>query len=114
MCYIYCILSLFLFQLHLARPGACRQRRSLSDDEIVENVIDILNNAQQRAIWKSYSLCIRNCEQFAVLCCTSVPSLGCQIPACIEGLKCVFLTGTAAGIRRLYDFLVGEYRICQI
>jgi hypothetical protein len=93
----------------LSRPGACRKRASVSEDEIVENVIAILNSPEQRAIWKSYSLCIRNCEQFAVLCCTSKPSLGCQIPICLEGIKCVFVTGTRAGVKAVYDLLMSEY-----
>jgi hypothetical protein len=81
----------------------------VSEDEIVENVIAILNSPQQRAMWKTYSICIRNCEQFAVLCCTGTQSLGCQIPACIEGIKCVFLTGTRAAVKIVYDLLVGKY-----
>jgi hypothetical protein len=94
--------------VHLSRPGARRQRASVSEDEIVENVIAILNCPQERAIWKSYSICVRNCEQFAVLCCTGKQSLGCQIPICIEAIKCVFVTGTRAAVKAVYDLLVGE------
>ena len=94
----------------MSRPGACRRRAKLPDDEIVENVIAILNSPQQRAIWKSYNLIVRNCEQFAALCSTGLPSLGCQIPTCIEGLKCVFVGGIRVGIKYLYNFLIGKIR----
>jgi hypothetical protein len=95
--------------LHTSRPGACHQNAALSDDEIVENVIAILNSPQQRAIWKSYSLCIRNCEQFAILCCTSTSLLGSQIPFWMELFKCMFVSGTRTGVKAVYDLLVGKY-----
>ena len=103
----------YLFQLHISRPGACRLRACLSEDEIIENVIAILNSPHQRAIWKSYSLCVRNCEQFAVLCCTSELSLGCQISACIEGVKCMFVTGARAGAKAVYDLLIGKHNLAR-
>ena len=102
-----------MFQVHVVRPGACRQRACLSEDEIIENVVLILNNPQQRAMWKSYSICVRNCEQFAALCCTSVPSLGSQITACIEGTKCVFVNGARAGVRVVYDVLISNYQLTK-
>lgn len=102
-----------LFQLHVSRPGARRLRACSTEDEIIENVIVILNSPQQRAMWKSYSLCVRNCEQFAVLCCTSMPSLGPQISACIEGTKCVFVNGARAGVRVVYDVLISNYQLTK-
>lgn len=81
----------------------------MSEDEIIENVIAILNSPEQRAMWQSYNLFVRNCEQFAVLCCTSAPTLGCQISACLIGTKCVFMNGARVGIKAVYDLLISKH-----
>ncbi len=53
--------------------------KCLDENTVVWNAIDIFNDPHQHELWKTYRLLIRNCEQFAFLCCTNVRALGEQI-----------------------------------
>ena len=52
-------------EYYLNRSGTCYLTDRLSEDIIVENAIRIYNDKNQRDIWKTYSLVLKNCEQFA-------------------------------------------------
>ncbi|CAF1265845.1 unnamed protein product [Rotaria sordida] len=79
---------------YLNRSGTCYLTDRLSQDIIVKNALFIYNDKKQRDIWKSYSLVIKNCEQFAFICSTSVDYvLGEQVLMACNGVKCFFING---------------------
>ena len=94
---------------YLNRSGTCYLADRLSVDLIVENAIRIYKDERQREIWKTYSLVIKNCEQFAFICSTSVEYvLGEQVLMVCNVVKCVFINAMYNGVKFAFQILRGK------
>ncbi|CAF0964370.1 unnamed protein product [Rotaria sp. Silwood1] len=79
---------------YLNRSGTCYLTDRLPEDAIVKNALTIYNDKHQRDIWQTYSLVIKNCEQFAFICSTNVNYvLGEQVLMACNVVKCIFING---------------------
>ena len=91
---------------YLSRSGTCYLTTRLSVDEIVQNAIRIYNDEREREIWKSYSLALRNCEQFAFICSTSVTHvLGEQVLLAANVVKCLFIQGMSNAVKLVFQIV---------
>lgn len=91
---------------YLNRSGTCYLTKRLEEDSIVENAIRIYNDEKQRDFWKTYSLVIKNCEQFAFICSTNVQSvLGEQVLMGCNVVKCIFINGMYNAVKFIVQFL---------
>lgn len=91
---------------YLNRSGTCYLTRRLSEDLVVENAIKIYNDKHQRDVWKTYSLIIKNCEQFAFICSTNVDFvLGEQVLMAANVVKCIFINGMYNAIKFSFQII---------
>ena len=95
---------------YLNRSGTCYVAKRLSEDEIIQNAVRIYNDPKEREIWKTYSLVIRNCEQFAFICSTNVDHvLGEQVLLGCHFARCLFVNGMFNSVKFSFQFLRSEY-----
>jgi hypothetical protein len=95
---------------YLNRSGTCYLTDRLSEDEIVRNALRIYNDPKQREIWKTYSLIIRNCEQFAFICSTNVDhALGEQVLLTGNFVRCIFINGIFNAVKFTFQLIKGNY-----
>jgi hypothetical protein len=91
---------------YLNRSGTCYLTNRLSEDLIVQNAIRIYNDQNQREIWKSYSLVIKNCEQFAFICSTNLEHvLGEQVLMAGNVVKCIFINGMYHAVKFIFQII---------
>jgi hypothetical protein len=91
---------------YLNRSGTCYLTNRLSEDLIVQNAIRIYNDQNQRQIWKSYSLVIKNCEQFAFICSTNLEHvLGEQVLMAGNVVKCIFINGMYNAVKFIFQII---------
>jgi hypothetical protein len=96
---------------YLNRSGTCYLTNLLSEDLIVQNAIRIYNDQNQREIWKSYSLVIKNCEQFAFICSTNVQYvLGEQVLMACNVVKCIFINGMYNAVKFAFQIIRRKIR----
>jgi hypothetical protein len=93
-------------EYYLNRSGTCYLTDRLSEDIIVENAIRIYNNKNQRDIWKTYSLVIKNCEQFAFICSTNIEYvLGEQVLLAGNVMKSLFINGMYNAVKFIFQII---------
>jgi len=91
---------------YLNRSGTCYLTDRLSEDIIVENAIRIYNDKNQRDIWKTYSLVIKNCEQFAFICSTNIEYvLGEQVLLAGNVVKTLFINGMYNAVKFTFQII---------
>jgi hypothetical protein len=101
-----------LMEYYLNRSGTCYTARRLEEDMIVDNAIRIYNDKNERDIWKTYSLVIRNCEQFAFICSTNMKHvLGEQVLLAGNVMKCFFINGMYNAVRFTFQIIRGIIRM---
>ncbi|CAF1121809.1 unnamed protein product, partial [Didymodactylos carnosus] len=94
---------------YLNRSGTCYLTARIEEDQIVENAIRIYNDERQRDIWKTYSLIVKNCEQFAFVCCTNVEYvLGEQVLLACNAVKCLFINGIYNAVKFSFQIIRGN------
>ncbi len=81
--------------------GTCYLEVCVDEDTIISNALNIFNNAQEQDIWKNYNLVMRNCEQFAYLCCTNIRTLGEQVYK-VGKVSCFGLKIVASHVQKLF------------
>ncbi|CAF1128713.1 unnamed protein product [Adineta steineri] len=93
-------------EYYLNRSGTCYLTKRLPEDKIVENAMRIYNDKHQRDVWKTYSLVLKNCEQFAFICSTSVEYvLGEQVLMGCNVIKCVFINGMYNAAKYIFQII---------
>ncbi|CAF3257549.1 unnamed protein product [Rotaria sp. Silwood2] len=91
---------------YLNRSGTCYLTDRLPEDVIVKNALIIYNDKRQRDIWKTYSLVIKNCEQFAFICSTNVEYvLGEQVLMACNVVKCIFINGMYNAAKFIFQII---------
>jgi len=91
---------------YLNRSGTCYLTDRLPVDVIVQNAIRIYNDPNQRDIWKTYSLIIKNCEQFAFICSTNIEYvLGEQVLLAGNVVKCIFVNGMYNAVKFIFQII---------
>ncbi|UJR18269.1 hypothetical protein I4U23_005172 [Adineta vaga] len=106
-----------VMKYYLNRRGTCYLTKCLSENEIVENAIRIFSDENQREIWKTYSLVLKNCEQFAFICSTNLEHvLGEQVLMGCNVVKSVFINGMYNAVECIFHILqcLAEQVICGI
>lgn len=99
-------------EYYLNRSGTCYLVDRLPDDVIVENAIKIYSDKKQREIWKTYSLIVRNCEQFAFMCCTNVNHvLGEQVLLGCNAVRCVFIQSIYNSGRFTFELITRKFKL---
>lgn len=89
---------------YLNRSGTCYLTNRLTEDMIVDNAIRIYNDKNQRDIWKTYSLVLKNCEQFAFICSTNVERvLGEQVLLYGNVIKCIFINSMYNAVKFVFQ-----------
>jgi hypothetical protein len=97
---------------YLNRSGTCYLTDRLSEDIIVDNAIKIYNDKHQRDIWKTYSLVLKNCEQFAFICSTNLHYvLGEQVLMACNVVKCIFINGMYNAAKFAFQIIRRRIRI---
>ena len=95
---------------YLNRSGTCYLTKRLDEDNIVDNAIRIYNDQKQRDLWKTYSLVIKNCEQFAFICSTNVQYvLGEQVLMACNVVKCIFINGMYNAVKFAFQIIHRKY-----
>jgi hypothetical protein len=96
---------------YLNRSGTCYLTDRLSEDLIVDNAIRIYNDKHQRDIWKTYSLVVKNCEQFAFICSTNLQYvLGEQVLMAFNVVKCIFINGMYNAVKFAFQIIRRKIR----
>jgi hypothetical protein len=91
---------------YLNRSGTCYLTDRLSEDIIVENAIRIYNDKHQREIWQTYSLVLKNCEQFAFICSTNLEYvLGEQVLMGCNVVKCFFINAMYNAVKYAFQII---------
>ncbi|CAF0860624.1 unnamed protein product [Adineta ricciae] len=95
-----------VMEYYVNRRGTCYLTKRLSEDQVVKNAIRIYSDEKQRDMWKTYSLVLKNCEQFAFMCSTNLEHvLGEQVLMGCNIVRSIFVNGMYSAVECIFHIV---------